>query len=98
MSFTVYISSGVFRALRKQTLFYENKRGNAGLKFVNSFDKAIMQLEENPYTCQVRRGKYRIIQLTPYQDLLVFSIKGNDVNIARLVHAKQHPKRSFIRS
>lgn len=98
MSFSVYISTGVFRALRKQTFYYESKRKNAGLKFVNSFDKAIMQLEENPYTCQIRQGKFRIIQLSPYQDLLVFSIKGNDVNIARLVHAKQHPKRRFTGS
>lgn len=97
MSFSVYISSGVFRILRKQTLYYESKREKAGLKYLNCFDKAIIQLEENPYTCQVRKGKYRIIQLTPYQDMLVFSIKGNDVNIARLVHAKQHPKGRFPR-
>lgn len=95
MSYSVYISPGVYRSLRKQSLYYEKKRGKYGLKFLSRFDEAVILLQENPYAFQIRHLKYRIIQLHPFQDILVFSIHGQDVNISRLIHAKQQPRKRY---
>lgn len=68
--------------------YYERQQPGLGQRFEDEIDKAIHWLAENPQVCGLRRGMYRRLNLHIFPYYIPYIIRGGDLWIIAVAHAR----------
>ncbi len=77
--------------IRQAALFYEDCRGGLGNEFLDAIEAALDQIQQHPTVWRILKGRFRryLLQRFPYG--VIYTIEGNVVYVAAVMHLKRKP-------
>jgi plasmid stabilization system protein ParE len=74
--------------------WYKSKRKNLGEEFLASLDQAREAITSNPKTYGVRyKNKVRAFVVNRFPYMVLYVVKGNDIDVISVFNTNQHPER-----
>ncbi|MDZ7604879.1 MAG: type II toxin-antitoxin system RelE/ParE family toxin [Cyclobacteriaceae bacterium] len=92
MPFNFQLSEEAEKDIYDSYTCYESQQLNLGEKFLNSLDAARKSITSNPSGYQIRhKKKVRGYFLKDFPYLVLYIIKGNNVDVISVFNTRQHP-------
>ena len=83
--------------LREAAVFYEECREGLGKEFLEAVEIALAQVSAHPTLWRVMKGRFRRYLIHRFPDGLIYSIEGQTVFVAALMHLKRKPSYWVLR-
>ena len=92
---TLRITKGAHREIAGITFGLAVHNRRAAQRFVEGLDRAMRQLRQHPLTGVSRPelgSDVRMLALRPYQHVLLYTVAGNDVEVAHVLDGRRNLK------
>lgn len=79
------------REIHQAAEFYEDCRKGLGQEFLDAVEVAFDQIQQHPCIWRILKGRFRryILQRFPYG--LIYSVEGQTIFVAAVMHLKRKP-------
>jgi len=97
MQIDFFFSATARKEIRKSFDWYDERSEEAGDRFLEAIDNAVIAISKNPETYQNRKGNTRefVIDVFPFVIVYRFSKKENLIFILHVFHTSRNPKRKY---
>lgn len=93
MTREIFLHESVVRKLEAATEWYEEQQVGLGRDFTFEFESLAEHIVQIPYGFPKAFGDYRQVMLKRFPFIIIYRIEGEIIEIANLIHAKQHPRK-----
>ena len=78
--------------------WYEKQSTNLGIRFLDEWEKALSDISNNPFACQVKYKKFRHFRIKHFPYLIIFEIeKSSIVIVYAVIHGHRNPRSRYRR-
>ena len=95
MSYTLVFRGAAAQDAFKAFVRYHSIRPSLGDRFFASLREVYDQIQDNPFSFQVRKGGFRHGFLRKFPYRVVYEVEGQEVFIYRIHHTRRRPSRKF---
>lgn len=94
MPYNYQLSEEAETDIYESYVWYESQQLMLGEKFLDSLDSAKQAIISNPLTYRIRyKKKVRGFIVKDFPYLVLYIIKGNNIDVISVFNTSQHPKR-----
>jgi toxin ParE1/3/4 len=93
MTYQITITESAEQDIKDAFLWYEDQKNELGLSFTKNIDKAILKIQKNPLTIQIRYNEIRVSFLKKFPYGIHFTIINDEIVIIGVYHTSKSPKK-----
>lgn len=95
MSHRLHVRVVAVREYTAAAIWYDKQSKGLGHRFLDDLQRCFTFMRDNPRGFQVRKDEFRHAMLDHFPYRVVFKVKGEDVFVYQIRHAKRRPSARF---
>jgi plasmid stabilization system protein ParE len=97
MKYAIKVKEPARNNITEAFLYFESRQEGLGERFLQSWERHLEFLEQEPHLYQKKYKDFRQILIKPYPYHIIYEIENDVIVIYKVIYAGRHPRKRYTK-